>query len=188
MRTIVATLLALTLVGVVPARTYGQTTSLGGVDLSLGMQKTDAMAKLTKSFKVEELSDENWIVVGFDPISDRWESLGSVAFAHGKLSYITRKWESSSDTGTLEFTRGLLSVLAEVGKHGDEFCGIQTNQSDQPTGGLKEAYIICSSRSIHISTLTFQGTETASIDEVLREPVTKPTTAGAKTPTKKAGR
>lgn len=160
-------------------RASAQTTSLGGVELTLGMPKTDAMAKLAKGLKVNELSDDNWYVLQVDPLGSGATDLGVVAFEGGKLVYISRKWESKSDANSVEFARGLLGVLADMVNRGDDLCAVQINQNEQPTGTLKEAHLVCASRSVHISTLIVQGTETAIVEEVLRLPERKSPPVGA---------
>ena len=132
---------------------YSQSQSsmvLGGIELSLGMQK-EIVLKQLRQYQLDSLSSDSWDVSLKKSIHGKNESIGGVHFRNNKLFSIDRNWGQANDIQTAELFSKLFAALNTIANKPQPSAMIHTYVLDEPEASSKYIAITINGRLFHIS-------------------------------------
>jgi hypothetical protein len=153
--------------------------NVGDVILQLGMAKDSAISMLTErgyeSTKLSKSSDvfhESWMVSQKNKETGVYDSLASLAFDNGRLSWVSGHRADSWDTGSAKIGKNLYFLMKSFEDSGNATCLVETKLQESPEFYSRATLLHCGKRmvSIDVSRIREQPEETQLIETVNSNP------------------
>jgi hypothetical protein len=153
--------------------------NVGEVNLQLGMAKDAVISRLTeqgyesgKVVKVSNDAHESWFVSQKNKETGEYDSLGSLAFDSGRLSWVSAVRAESWDAGSSKIGKNLYFLMKSFEDSGNTSCSVETKFQEGPEFDSRETLLHCGKRvfSIAVSRIREQHEETQLTEAVRNNP------------------
>jgi hypothetical protein len=143
------------------------------------MAKDAVISKLTEqgyeSAKVEKMSNgghESWLVSQKNSETREYDSLGSLAFDGGRLSWVRAIRTESWDAGSTKVAKSLYFLMKAFEDSGNTSCSVETKFQEGPEFDSRETVLHCGKRvvSIAVNRIHEQREETQLTEMVRSNP------------------
>ena len=160
---------ALPLLAQPPAPTAEGSIVLCGATLRIGMERDEAMHKVSASCDVKPFSP------ALDPEQRRWhlysrakphQEIGELSFASGALVVASKIW--ARDTETAGLLDAVFFAAGTVSAQGGHSCAVASAYKDEPGQSFKMVTIVCGRKQAVLSFGRAGRVETWSVTEDLR--------------------
>jgi hypothetical protein len=145
---------------------------LGSTELTIGMPRDAAIARLAQLYEVEKMEDDGSWLVQDKGIHDKDHPphlVGTVSFTNESLISVNKFWGPEDQHRGAEFAQSLYGAIASLVNSGKTGCHISVGENQQPTGESKIAFISCGDRFIRVDIIRRpQIGEVATLTEVLK--------------------
>jgi hypothetical protein len=131
-----------------------ETIELGSVELHLGEQKADVLARLvTAGYTTQPLSGDGNSFAVLRQQDKTWQFFGSLAFTAGRLTFISKDWTPTSSA--YDLANAIFFATKNLKDRGCRFVILDPEENDQPAYQARTVYVSCvgSNRRFEIDTL-----------------------------------
>lgn len=137
---------------------------IGAISLRLGQSKKEVITALQGAYKVDSVSNDNWLVINKD--GPPYVAEGSVSFTNRRLSGVGRTWNAAKGLDGIESFRAAINAFFALAEDGSKSCHIEPSSHTSPGYESRIARINCGNHSVSLSLMRYEGLLTVSVEEV----------------------
>jgi hypothetical protein len=143
---------------------------IGGVLLHIGMPQDSVISKIAESgLTVTHVNySTNWVVSQKND-KNEFDALGMLAFTDSRLTWASRSWGDSADSGAAKLARSFYFLLKSFEDAGNTSCTISTHTQEAPDLDQKSTDIRCGKRAVAFYVVAYKDQRpTATLDETIK--------------------
>jgi hypothetical protein len=144
------------------------------VPLEIGMEKEAVISRIaeqgfvTNKVQGAVQEKESWVITKKNDPSGN-NPVGTLMFDKSRLSWASRAWADSTDSGAVKVTRNLYFLLKSFEEHRNTSCSIETTTVDTPNMNNKEVAIHCGKRTALLNVYAMNEKEPiVTVDETIQ--------------------